>query len=294
MAKKLLLVGLFSSIGFSFAAGINTQVSNNSVESTPVFTPAEIKKLKQIAEKDKLDIYSGVLGTAPKNRTISATGAAVEETQTGPQLYLFWTQTLNTGFYYEGRIYGKYNMRTQNPAFPDVPPSAEDNPNGYKGVVKLGYNFHINSDYDITPYIRLEAGNDMSLVYEDKNGNYIHSTNYAYLAGFKQTFKLTEKFVPYIDIYGGISQVSLNGNFTEGVNPNQQITGSVEQDQMTTEFGAAYKITEHQSIIPYMQFIYTSNNPNDTASAGIGKGGFGVSSLTTTQQVFALKYSYAW
>jgi hypothetical protein len=267
---------------------------SSPTESNVSLSESDIKLLKKIAEKEKLSAYSGDLGTAPKNKTVSATGAALEETPTGPQLFLFWTQTLANGFYYEGRIYGKYNMRTQNPAFPDVPPSAENNPQGYKGVIKLGYNFHITSIYYITPYLRLEAGHDMSLVYEDTNGNYIHSNNYAILSGFKQTFKVTPIFAPYIDIYGGVSQVNLTGNMTEGAAANQVQTASVQQLQLTTEMGTSIKISEHQAVIPYIQFIYTANNPDATASVSYNNGGFNISSLTSSQQVYAIKYSYSW
>lgn len=114
------------------------------------------------------------------------------------------------------------------------------------------------------------------------------------MPGFKQTFLLTPKFTPYIDIYGGISQVSLTGNLTQGPTPNQQKNSSVQQTQLTNELGAAYKITEHQAIIPYIQFIYNSNAPDSTAAAPYSQGGFNVSSLTTNQQVYAIKYSVSW
>src|SRR3990167_8414962 len=45
-------------------------------------------------EAEKLETYTGVLGTAPTGKTISAAGAAIEEIPTGPDLYIFYTQTL--------------------------------------------------------------------------------------------------------------------------------------------------------------------------------------------------------
>jgi hypothetical protein len=295
-------------IASSTTANLNQSESSVIQLHTDSFSESEIKYLKKLAEKEKLSEYSGVLGTAPKRKTVTATGGSLEETPSGPQAYVFWTQTLANGLYYEGRFYAKYNAQAQNPAFPDVQPSQEHNPNGYKGVFKLGYAFNVTPLYDITPYVRAEAGNNISLVYADTNGNYIHSTNFAFGAGFKQTFKLTNYLTPYIDISGMMSQVNLNGNLYDNANPKQGWSDNaakhaiVNQYQLTTEFGAAYKITEHQSIIPYMQFQYNTNDPDNAASscrtAGgsncTGQNGFGVSSLTSTQQVYAIKYSYAW
>ena len=286
---------IFSLCGAFSAVYANTPPETPLVvESSTQLSQDDLKTLKKLAEKEKLAEYSGSLGTAPLNKTVSSTGATLEETPAGPQAFIFWTQTLSNGFYYEGRLYGKYNMRTQNPAFPDVPPSAENNPDGFKGVIKLGYNFHVTDIYDITPYLRLEAGKDMSLVYADTNGDYIHSTNYAILPGFKQTFKMTPLLTPYIDIYGGVSQVSLTGVMTQGTAANQIQDAEVQQLQLTTEFGFAFKISEHQAIIPYMQFIYNANNPDSTAAASYANGGFNISSLTSSQQVYAIKYAYSW
>lgn len=279
--------------GLSLESNVVTGYESSVTESIPVLTVADIKALKHLAEKEKLEDYSGVLGTAPKDKTVSATGAALEETPSGPQMFLFWTQTLANGFYYEARLYGKYNMRSQNPAFPDVPPSAENNPPGYKEVLKLGYNFHVTPTYDITPYLRLEQGNNVTVVYADTNGNYIHSTDYAILPGFKQTFKLTPNLTPYIDIYGGLVQSSLNGVMTEGNSANQEITAGVAQYQLTTELGFAFKISEHQAIIPYTQFVYTANNPDSTAAMSYSQGGFNLSQLSSSQQVYAIKYAYS-
>lgn len=295
MKKLLYLIAIFF-IGKTYA--VNTNLSPNTItnssESDIILTKEEIRALKKLAEQQKIESYSGDLGTAPIDKTISSTGAALEETPSGPQVFAFFSQTLANGLYYEGRLYTKYNMQSQNPAFPDVPASSENNPEGYKAVFKLGYNFHITDDYDITPYLRLEAGKNMSLVYADTEGNYINSTNYAILPGFKQTFKLSDKFAPYIDIYGGLSQVSLTGNLTEGPTPNQTMDGSVQQYQLTTELGFAYKITPHQAIIPYMQFVYNSNNPDTIAAEPYSKGGFNISELSSSQQVYAIKYSYSW
>jgi hypothetical protein len=296
MRKIIAIITCFSTnIVLAETANLPVAITpTNSAESAISLTPQDLQMLKKLAEKEKLEGYSGVIGTAPANKTISATGAAIEETPSGPQLFIFWTQTLDNGFYYEVRGYIKNNLDTQNPAFPSVPVSSENNPIGTKAAVKLGYNFHVTDDYDITPYLRMEVGKNTTLVYADNNGNYTYSTNYAILPGFKQTFKLTPKLTPYIDIYGGLNQISLTGNYMEGPTPNQTITSSVQQYQLTTEFGFAYKITEHQAIIPYTQFIYNSNNPDAIGAAPYNQGGFNISQLTTSQQVYAIKYSVSW
>lgn len=289
----LVLLG-FSGSAFAVAGAESSTTAITPESAMPQLTASEIIALKKVAEQQKLDQYSGVIGTAPLNKTISATGASLEETQTGPQLFLFWTQTLANGLYYEGRLYGKYNMRTQNPAFPTVPASDENNPPGYKAVFKIGYNFHVTDTYYMTPYLRLEAGKNMTLVYQDVDGDYTHSTSTAILPGFKQTFKLTNLLVPYIDIYGGYTKVNLNGELSQGASAMQFRTAEVNQISLTNELGAAYRITDSQSITPYLQFIYTANNPNALAAQSYANGGFNVSELTSNSQVYAIKYSYAW
>ena len=163
--------------GSSVESAVSTNNSSANIkESAGILFPISTAPNPEVAaEMLKLSEYTGVLGTAPRGDTISAAGVALEEGPTGPDAYVFFSQTLSNGFYYEGRIYGKYNMLTQNPVFPEVPASFETNPLGYKGVVKVGYNFHVSKLLDITPYLRLEAGRDFSLVYADTNGNYIHS-----------------------------------------------------------------------------------------------------------------------
>ena len=61
-------------------------------------TSAEAQNL---AESTIIANYDDVIGTAPRGQTISAAGAAVEETQNGAQAYGFFTQTLANDIYYE-------------------------------------------------------------------------------------------------------------------------------------------------------------------------------------------------
>ena len=279
----------------AFAEPLNIiESSNNKIESSNYLTAKEISTLKAIlAERGKLESNTGVLGSAPKQQTISTAGVSLEETQTGPQVWVFWTQTLANGLYYEGQLYAKYNMRTQNPAFPDVPVSSENNPWGSKEVFKLGYDFHVLDDYEIISYLRLEHGNNITITYQDNNGNYIHSYDVAILPGFKQVFKLLPKLTPYIDIWGGIIYNTLTGMMTEGSSGDNVVVARVNQYQLNTEFGFAYKITSNQSIIPSVRLVYTSNDPDPIAAKPYNQGGFNISGLSSSQQVYTVKYAYS-
>lgn len=264
-------------------------------ESAPALSLKEIQLLKHVAaERAKLEAYSGVLGTAPANKTITSVGVATEELVSGPDAFIYFSQTRANGFYYEGRLYGKYNMNSQDPAFSNVPQTAENNPNGGKLVIKLGYSFNATDSYVLTPYLRLEAGHNWSMVYSDTNGDKITSSNYAILPGIKQTFLTSSNLNPYIDIYGGLVQSTLNGTLTQGSNANINQTTGVTQYQITNEMGFAYKITEHSYIIPYTQFIYSMNNPSPLANQSFEDGGFNISALSNYAVVWAIKYSYSW
>ena len=280
--------------GITTPANESSSVIRLNQTESPIFLSAdEVQILKNLVEKQKMESSLGTTGSSPANKTISATGDSIEETQTGPQTFIFWTQTLANGLYYEAQFYAKYNMRTQNPAFPNVPASAVNNPPGFKGVLLLGYNFHVLPDYDITPYLRLERGSNITIVYEDSNGDYINSTDNAVLIGFKQAFKLLHNVTPYINIWGGLVHSKLNGVMNQSVNTNNIITAQVNQWQLITEFGFAYKITEHQSIIPGMRNIYTTNSPDNTAALPYNQGGFNISQLSSSQQVYIIKYLYS-
>ena len=73
----------------AYAEGSNQAIISSPTESNVSLSESDIKMLKKIAEKEKLAAYSGDVGTAPIDKTVSATGAALEETPSGPQLFLF-------------------------------------------------------------------------------------------------------------------------------------------------------------------------------------------------------------
>ena len=110
---------------------------------------------ESLAESALLNNYDGVIGTASKGKTISAAGAAVEDTLNGAQAYGFFTQTLSNDVYYEVRAYGRYNYMATNPIFPSISASTANNPMGYGFSGFLGYNFHPTELLDITPYVRI-------------------------------------------------------------------------------------------------------------------------------------------
>lgn len=279
MTKKTLMVTIFIAVNSGYVLADVTSSTN----ITPV-----IKSESQIEQE-----YSGTVGTGVIHSTVSAAGAAVEFTPAGSNFYGFFSQTLANGFYYEGRLYARDNYLAQNPIFPSVPVSNETLPMGFGGVLKLGYDFHTSDVIDIIPYLRLNMYRNMSTVYEDNNGDYIHSTTYAVLPGVKIAYKVTPQFNPYIDIFGGWQQVDLTGSFPADGRPNVA-NGVVNQTTATYEIGFSSKLSSNIALIPYMQYITTSNNPDSIASATYANGGYNISSLTGTQQVFGLKLAVSW
>lgn len=237
--------------------------------------------------------YSGTVGTGIKHSTISAAGAAVEFAPSASNFYAFFTQTLSNGVYYEARLYTRNNYTAQNPIYPSVPVSNINNPWGYGAVLKLGYDFHPSETIDIVPYLRLNAYDNMSVVYRDTNGDDISSITYAILPGVKVAYKVTPQFNPYIDLFGGYQQVNLSGNFAQSTTPGNA-SGTIKQTAITYEIGFSSKLSSNIALIPYMQYITTTNNPDSNAAAPYANNGFNISSLTATQQVYGLKLSTSW
>jgi len=246
-------------------------------------------------ESEVLSEYSGVVGTAPKNVTISNAGGAFEFLPNGTNIYGFFSQTLSNDIYYEVRLYGRYNYITANPNIPGIPPSNQIPPPGYGVSGMLGYNFHPNDLVDITPYLRINVQQDMGPVYSDTNGNHIDSTTYAILPGGRLIFKATPVFSPYVNIWGGYQTNSLTGSYPNSVTmSNVPVSGSLNQIAITYEIGLGTRLSEHITLIPYWQYITTFNNPDAAASAAINQGGPNQSNATGIAQVFALKLNVAW
>ena len=258
-----------------------------------VNTESGVLTAKQ-AEAQKLSNYDGVTGTAPAGKTISAVGLAMEQWPNATQMYAFFTQNLANDVYYEVRLYGRYNYKSMNPLFPSVPASNINNPPGYGYTGILGYNFHPTELIDITPFIRLNYMDNMNVVYEDTNGDFIHSLAWSAMIGSKFAFKVSKGFTPFFNYYVGYQSVNLNGNFTEGSTPNTNVSGTVEQLLSLYEIGVAFKASQSISIIPYYDYVTVGNNPDNTAAAAYSKGGFNISSLTSTMQLVGVKLSYAW
>lgn len=248
---------------------------------------------QSLSESAVLNNYDGVIGTAPKGKTISAAGAAFEDTLNGANVYGFFTQTLANDIYYEVRAYGRYNYMATNPIFPTIPASNANNPMGYGFSGFLGYNFHPSELLDITPYIRFNYLRNMTAVLENTDGEYIHSSTYTGMLGAKFSFKVIKNFTPYFNFSAGAQQNYLTGQF-QGWSIGNAQDASVMQYLSIAELGLNFKVTQSVSLIPYWQYITVSNNPDSVAQASLAKNGFGISNLTGTQQALGFKFSSAW
>lgn len=262
-------------------------------EATPTIE-SNVTTNNKMSESQVLANYSGVIGTAPAGHTVSAAGVALEQWPNATQTYAFFTQNLANDVYYEVRAYGRYNYKSMNPVFSSVPVSNINNPPGFGFTGILGYNFHPSEFMDITPYVRMNYLDNMNVVYEDTNGNFINSQGWTAMLGSKFSFKVVKGFTPFLNYYTGYQQVNLSGNLTEGTTPNQVITAQVEQIISVFELGAAIKASQSISFIPYFDYVTSANNPNATAAAPYAQGGFNISALTSTFQIVGVKMSMSW
>lgn len=260
---------------------------------TPVISSDKSRLKTTQTESKELQKYSGNIGTGSDHATISSTGGTVEFTPGGSNFFVFFSQTLANDFYYEARIYARNNYNSQLPVFNNIPASNEHNPWGYGAVVKLGYDFRPTNLIDVIPYLRLNAYNNMAIVYQDSHGNSISSTAYAILPGVKIAYKVTPQFNPYVDLFGGWQQVNLNGTLVQS-NVSTSMSSTLNQFVLTYEIGFSSKLTNSLSLIPYMQYVTTANNPDAISSASYENNGFNINGLTNTQQIFGLKFAYAW
>lgn len=252
------------------------------------------KEFKALTRKQALENYSGALGTAPKNITITATGSAIQQTPNSTQGYLFFTQTLSNQIYYEVRLWAAYNYMSQNPIFPNVSVSSIQNPPGWGASGFLGYNFHPCDLMDITPFYRFDYYDNMTIVYEDNMGNYIHSKAWGSYLGIKLVFQELRYSSPFINIWTGIQQIALTGNLQDGPSPNIVQNAIVNQIISNVQIGLNLKVSSYISLIPYWQYQTVANYPDNLAAAVPQNGGFGISSLTNTQQIIGMKFSVAW
>lgn len=240
--------------------------------------------------ESSMDSIDDVEGNAPKGVTVSSAGIAFEEQQNAAQSYIFFSQTLANDLYYEGRLYGRYNYLSQNPLV-DVPVSNIKNPPGFSFSGFLGYNFHPTDKLDITPYVRFNYLNNMILVYEDSDGNFMHSNGYAEMLGVKFAFKVTKDFTPVFDVKAGVQQLKITGQMDSSYSVQ---TAQVNQFISAAIIGFNYKVTPNIALMPYMEYITQSNSPDGTASAPYNDGGFNLSSLTATVQMIGLRLGVFW
>ncbi len=232
-----------------------------------------------------------VVGTAPDHVTVSSAGAALEQSPISINSYGFFSQTLANGLYYEARVYLNYNTLSQNPNFPEVSASNINNPLGNGVAGFIGYNFNVTDILDILPYIRVNLNHNMNLVYEDSNGNFIHSNAWATFIGSKFAFKLDKRFVPYFNYYIGYQRLYMTGEDAYVTSP---ISTEMYQIVSNYQLGLGIKASSSISVIPYITFSTIFNNPSDVAGLPLNQGGFGVTPLTVTQQIIGTKLSYTW
>lgn len=247
---------------------------------------------EDLTESQTLAKADGIVGNVPiGGNTISSAGIGVEETQNASQAYLFFSQTLSNDIYYEFRLYGRYNYLSQNPLV-DVPVSNINNPLGYGASGFLGYNFHASQVLDILPYVRFNYLNNMNVVYEDSNGNFINSIGYTEMIGTKLSFKVTKMFTPIFDYSIGAQQIQLTGKMqTTDSNISQ---ASLDQFVSIATVGFNFKASPTISLMPYWQYITVANNPDSVAQASYKNGGFNISPLTNTQQALGFKLNTSW
>ena len=282
---KLKISLLATACLFNYNVFADNNVTANSIYSS-----------KQ-TESQVMTQYLGLPGTAPKHDTVSAAGAAFENTPSATNIYGFYTQTLSNDVYYEVRLYGRENYAASNPGLPGVTASQVSPSRGYGASGFLGYAFHTTPTLDITPYVRVNLQNNMAFAYRDTNGDAINSTTYAVLLGSKFAFKATPTFSPYINLYGGYQNSSINGSYEGSPSVSDPASGTVVQWVTNYEIGLGTKVSEHITVIPYWVYTTTFNYPDSNASSALnqnGVGGLNETSLTGTNQTFGLKLSVAW
>lgn len=279
MKFKIYLVA--ASYLFSYAA-----FADNNVAASTSYAPKQI-------ESQVLSQYLGLPGTAPKHDTVSAAGAAFENTPSGTNVYGFYTQTLSNDIYYEFRLYGRENYATTNPNIPGVAVGDLAPSNGYGVTGMLGYAFHTSPTFDITPYVRVNLQQNMAVSFVDTEGDQTNSQTYAVLLGSKFAFKATPTFSPYINLYGGYQNNTLSGTYPS-VTVTSPANGTLIQWVTNYEIGLGTKVSEHVTLIPYWIYTTTFNYPDSQASTSLASGGNGQTSLTGTSQLYGLKVSIAW
>lgn len=277
--------------------GYSTSNTNQSQSSSAPVSPAvgypEEKLPRNATESQVLSEYIGIAGTGVANQTVSVAGGAFELTPGGVNLYGYFTQTLSNRIYYEARLYSRYNYTVQSPIFPNIPPFSENNSVGYGFQFNIGYDFRPTRTMNIVPYLRLFNFYNANLPYANNLGNSINTVTYAITPGVKVAYAVTPDFNPYINIYVGWAEDNLNGNFTQSTTPGSS-TGVVDSIVANYEIGFSSRISNSLTLVPYIQLITLSNYPNNTAAAPYAQNGFNVTQLTTTQQIFGLRLSYAW
>lgn len=246
----------------------------------------------------------------PKPSFVNQLGIALEERNNYADAYLYFNQVIHDKLYWEVRGYYLRNFIVTAPpkapnalpsgpiisALTNVPVSApvplpsvndQDNLQGYGVVGKLGWVFHPTDMVSVLPYFRLQAFTNNNTPYKDDLGNSIESDASAYLLGLKLSMDVNDIFGIFIDYHGGIQKVKFNVGGYYTIVPSE-----LEMKELTSTFemGAAYKLNQCLTLIPYIQLIMTSHDP----SFNVYSGPIQNNGLTTFTPLFGAKIAYKW
>lgn len=216
--------------------------------------------------------------------SIRQVGISFEERPNMVDAYIFFNQLLPNNIFYEVRGYTGYNYQTNNPFLPSLPISNQTLPMGYGFVGILGYVIPLNENLTLMPFMRLSYYNNFSVVYASTNGDSINSDTYMAQAGARLSMKVNKVFAMYVNYWAGYHDTYMNGTGQYASSDNPQMAGFLS----TFELGFPYRMTKSTSIIPYMQYNTTAENPNSGAMAEP----YNARVFTNVNNLVGLRFSY--
>lgn len=217
----------------------------------------------------------------PLNKQI---GVAVEERSPLVDTYIYFNQKFSNNIFYQLRAYYIHDYITNSAPAKAVPrPDDRDQEslNGTGGVFILGRIFSPNPDVKLSPFVRLQYLTNTVMPYKDSLGNEISSKSGTAYLGLNLAMKINEKFSDYIQYYAGYQRTNLDGEgyFSTSGDP------AINSLTSTLEIGLPYKLTNIWTATPFVQWITTTNNPNNDAfNAPIS-----ASARTSTGAVYGFK-----
>ena len=134
------------------------------------------------------------------------------------------------------------------------------------------------------PFIRLSYYNNFSVVYASNNGDSINSETYMAQGGARLSMKINKVFATYVNYWAGYHDTYMNGTGQYASSNNPQLAGFAS----TLELGFPYRMTKSTSIVPYLQYNTTAENPN----AGATADPYNARVFTNVNNLIGLKFSY--